>query len=472
MKTRKLAGRARTEMEHLMKTEKENIMGTMPVPRLVIQTGIPLMLSLLINSLYNFVDSVFVSRLSEDALTAVSLSSPVQTMMGALGCGIAVGLNAVISKALGENDREKVKKAASASFFLAGCAWLLILACFFLFGRAYFTWQSGGNTHIEEYGYAYLSICMIFSFGQMGQWVFDRFVIASSRSHLFLFTLSASSVTNLILDPIFIFGYFGLPAMGTAGAAAATAIGQIVGCIAGYCINRRFNPEIPMTFTLRPDGECIREILYVGIPTTLVQSVTSLVGIFMNTVLIAYSTTAVAVYGVCLKIQNLATVGVHGIDNGLIPIVAYNYGAKKEQRIYDAIKWALLYSFAIYLVILAFLECFPMQVLRIFDASEEMLAIGIPALRILAVAYLFSTFGLVFAAVFQALGMGTFSLYLTSARQVLFPLIFVSATSLSGNIRLIWSAFIFSEILALPVIAFLAKKVFRKVPAAIFAADE
>ncbi|MCC8100987.1 MAG: MATE family efflux transporter [Clostridiales bacterium] len=449
-------------MENSVHNKEENRMGTMPVPRLVIQTGVPLMLSLLINSLYNFVDSIFVARLSEDALTAVSLSSPVQTMMAALGCGIAVGLNAVISKALGENDQKKVKQAASASLFLAGCAWLLILVCCLLFIRLYFVWQSGGDAQIAEYGYTYLSICMIFSFGQMGQWVFDRFVMASGRSHLFLFTLSAASVTNLILDPILIFGYFGFPAMGTAGAACATAIGQIVGCLAGYLINRRFNPEIPISFTLRPDGECIREILNVGIPTTLVQGITSLIGIFMNSVLITFGTTAVAVYGVCLRIQNLVTVGVHGIDNGLIPIVAYNFGAKKRNRIYDAIRWALVYSIGIYLVIMVFLETCSTQILQLFDASEEMLAIGIPALRILAVSYLISTFGLVFAAVFQALGMGTYSLYLTSVRQVLFPFIFVSAFRQTGNLHLIWSAFIISEILALPVIAILANKAFRK----------
>ena len=205
-----------------MPKTKENPMETMPLSRLIIRIGIPLMLSLLISSLYNVVDSVYVSYVSEEALTAVSLAAPVQTLMAALGSGIAVGLNAVVSRALGEKDEEKAKKAASAAIFLAICAWLLIAVCGLLFIEPYFTWQAGGNERIAEYGADYLRICMLFSLGQMGQWVFDRLVIASGRSSLFLFTLSAASVTNLILDPIFIFGFFGIPAMGTAGAVSYT----------------------------------------------------------------------------------------------------------------------------------------------------------------------------------------------------------------------------------------------------------
>ena len=212
----------------------ENNMGTDKISRLLLKTGIPLMLSLLINSLYNFVDSVFVSRVAEDALTALSLASPVQIFVSALGLGNAVGLNAAISKALGEKNREQVKKTANAAIFLAVCAWLLISVVCLLGVRRYFTWQSGGNEVIAAYGRDYLSICMLFSLGQMGQWVFDRFVIASGKSHLFLFTLSAASITNLILDPIFIFT-FGL---GTKGAAIATVIGQFMGLFAGILINR------------------------------------------------------------------------------------------------------------------------------------------------------------------------------------------------------------------------------------------
>ena len=217
----------------------ENAMGTGKINSLVLKTGIPLMLSLLINSLYNFVDSVFVSHVAEDALTALSLAAPVQVLVSALGLGNAVGLNAAISKALGEKKPEEVKKTASAAIFLAVCAWILISIACLLGVRWYFDWQSGGSETIAAYGRDYLSICMLFSLGQMGQWVFDRFVIASGRSMLFLFTLSAASLTNLILDPIFIFGLFGIPRLEALGAAIATVIGQCVGCIAGIFINRR-----------------------------------------------------------------------------------------------------------------------------------------------------------------------------------------------------------------------------------------
>lgn len=446
-----------------MPKTKENPMETMPLSRLIIRIGIPLMLSLLISSLYNVVDSVYVSYVSEEALTAVSLAAPVQTLMAALGSGIAVGLNAVVSRALGEKDEEKAKKAASAAIFLAICAWLLIAVCGLLFIEPYFTWQAGGNERIAEYGADYLRICMLFSLGQMGQWVFDRLVIASGRSSLFLFTLSAASVTNLILDPIFIFGFFGIPAMGTAGAAIATVIGQSAGCVAGYFINCRYNREIPIAFTFRPDIESLRSILRVGIPTTVVQGVVSVVGICMNSLIIRFSTTAVAVYGICTKIQSVVTVGVHGLDNGLIPIVAYNYGAGREKRIIEAIRWTLIYAFLIYGLFLILLEGAPALVLRLFDASEDMMSIGVPALRIFALSYLASTVGMVLAAVFQGLGLGTYSMYLTMARQAIFPVGLVFLFIPFRKINLIWLAFLLAELLALPLGLALWKRAKRKV---------
>lgn len=230
-------------------TQKENIIGTQRMSRLVLFTGIPLMVSLFINSLYNFVDSMFVSQVSEKALTALSLAAPVQLLVSALGLGNAVGLNAVISKALGKKDTEEVRRAADAAIFIAFCAWIVIAVLCLLLVKPYFAWQSGGDEMIAEYGIRYLAVCMLFSFGQMGQWVFDRFVIASGRSGLFLFTLSAASITNLILDPIFIFGLFGVPRLETLGAAIATVIGQIVGMFAGIATNRKWNREIPFGFT-------------------------------------------------------------------------------------------------------------------------------------------------------------------------------------------------------------------------------
>ena len=442
---------------------KENPMGYAPMAKLILTTGIPLMLSLLINSLYNFVDSVFVSRVSEDALTALSLAAPIQTLVSALGLGNAVGLNAVISKALGERRPEKVRRAADAAIFIALCSWGVIVAmCLALVGP-YFEWQSGGNEAIAKYGRDYLTICMLFSFGQMGQWVFDRFVIASGRSSLFLFTLSAASVTNLILDPIFIFGYFGLPRMETMGAAIATVIDQCMGMLAGIFINRRWNPEIPFGFTLRPDFGSVKAILKVGVPSTLVQILTSFVSMVMNTILLGFSSTAVAVYGVCIRIFGISTVGVHGIDNGLIPIVAYNYGAGKKERISQAVKWAMIYSALFFLLFFAVLEIAPALVLQIFETSEHMRQIAVPALRILTVSWLASIPSLVLAASFQGFSLGTYSMVLTMTRQAILPVAFALLLQFFGNLNLIWLGFILAELAGIPLALVLWKKAWRRV---------
>lgn len=440
----------------------ENPMGTTSMKSLILKTGIPLMLSLLINSLYNFVDSVFVSRVAEDALTALSLAAPVQVLVSALGLGNAVGLNAAISKALGEKRPDKVRKTASAAIFLAMCAWVLISASCLLGVRWYFDWQSGGNETIAAYGRDYLSICMLFSLGQMGQWVFDRFVIASGKSHLFLFTLSAASITNLILDPVFIFAL----QMGTKGAAIATVIGQFVGLFAGVLINRRWNREIPFAFTLKPDWQSVRTILRVGIPSTLVQVLTSFVTIVMNSILLVFSSTAVAVYGVCARMGNLCTVGVHGIDNGLIPIVAYNYGAKKYDRIHQSVRWAMIYSFLFYAVFLAVLEIAPQWVLRLFNASEHMMDLGIPAVRILGLAWLISVPNQVTAAALQGLSKPAPSMVLTMLRQAILPVLLALLLRPFNSLPLIWTAFVAAELLCIPAALFLWQRKQKQVLAA------
>jgi len=437
----------------------ENSMGTQKVSRLVLNTGIPLMLSLLINSLYNFVDSIFVSRVAENALTGLSLAAPVQIMVSALGLGNAVGLNAAISRALGEGRRDKVKKTASAAIFLAFCAWALISVTCLLGVRWYFDWQSGGNAEIAAYGRDYLAICMLFSLGQMGQWVFDRFVIASGKSHLFLFTLSAASITNLILDPVFIFSL----GMGTRGAALATVIGQHVGLLAGVLINARWNREIEFSFTLKPDWRSVGVILRVGIPSTLVQVITSFVTVAMNSILLAFSSTAVAVYGVCSRMMGLCTVGVHGIDNGLIPIVAYNYGANKPDRVQQATRWALVYSGLLYLPFLVVLEAAPDTVLKLFNASAQMNSIGMPAVRIMAAAWLLSIPNLVVASALQGLSLPGPSMFLTMLRQAVLPVLLALILSRFGRLNLIWLAFVLAEGIAIPLAGALWRRESRTV---------
>lgn len=439
-------------------------MGMEPVNRLLLKSAVPLMLSLLINSLYNFVDSVFVSRVSEAALTGLALAAPIQTLVSALGCGNAIGLNAAVSRALGEKNESEVKASVSASLFIALCSWALIAVCAALFLGPYLRWQADGDIEIAAYAQDYLTICMVFSFGQMGQWVFDRLVIASGRSGLFLFTLSAASVTNLVLDPIFIFGYFGLPAMGVRGAAWATVIGQIAGAVTGYLINRRYNKTIPIAFTFRPKGGSIAQILKVGVPTAVVQGVTSFVGMAMNTILIGFSSAAVAVYGICTRMQGLMTVAVHGVTNGLIPIVAYNLGARKTARIHACLRWALIDSVVLYAVFFAALELAPEPVLRLFEASADMMAVGVPAIRIFAITWLMSIPCLVLASAFQALGKGVYSMALTMLRQVILPLVLMAMVSGLGVLPVLWLALTVSELLTIPVGVLLWAKCRRTLP--------
>ena len=437
----------------------ESIMGTIPVPRLIIKTSIPLIISLLVNNLYNLVDSIFVARVSEDALTGISLAAPLQMIMIALGCGLAVGLNAMVSKAMGEKKREEVKKTTSAAIVMAFGAYLINVIVCLLVVKPYFAWQAGGNEAIARYGTSYIQICMLFSFGQMIQWVFDRLLIATGKSTLFLATLGTASIVNVILDPILIFGYFGLPAMGTAGAAIATVTGQLAGGLLGIYLNIKRNQEIPIHFTLHIQKRHVLNILKVGIPTAIMQGIMSVMGIFINTILYQFSSTAVAIYGILLKVQNLAQIGVQGMNNGLIPIIAYNYGAKKEKRIHETIRCAFIYAVIMMTVILIVLEFIPDRILMLFDASDQMLKIGIPAVRIMSVSFFVSSIGIIFAAIFQGFGNGNYSMYLAFMRQVILLIPILLTGAFMGNITIIWYGFVIAEALSIPYGIWLYRKI-------------
>lgn len=430
--------------------EHENLMGVTPVPRLIVKTSIPLIVSLLVNNLYNLVDSIFVARVSEDALTGISLAAPLQMIMIALGCGLAVGLNAMVSKAMGEKKREEVKETTSAAIVMAFGAYLINVMVCLLVVEPYFQWQAGGNEVIARHGIAYIRICMLFSFGQMIQWVFDRLLIATGKSTLFLATLGTASIVNLILDPILIFGYFGFPAMGTAGAAIATVIGQLAGGLLGIYLNRKRNREIPIHFTLHISRKCVWNILKVGIPTAIMQGIMSVMGMFVNAILFQFSSTAVAIYGILLKVQNLAQIGVQGMNNGLIPIIAYNYGAKNKERIQETIRCAFMYAAIVMVAVLLVLEWIPDKILLLFDASEQMLQIGIPAVRIMSVSFFVSFSGIIFAAIFQGFGNGSYSMYLAFMRQVILLIPILLLGAFMGNLTVIWFGFVIAEGLSIP----------------------
>ncbi|WP_270814539.1 MATE family efflux transporter [Hungatella effluvii] len=439
--------------------DNESIMGTIPIPRLIIKTSIPLIISLLVNNLYNLVDSIFVARVSEEALTGISLAAPLQMIMIALGCGLAVGLNAMVSRSMGEKKREEVKKTTSAAIVMAFGAYLINVIVCLLVVKSYFAWQAGGNEAIARYGTSYIQICMLFSFGQMIQWVFDRLLIATGKSTLFLATLGTASVVNVILDPILIFGYFGFLAMGTAGAAIATVTGQLAGGLLGIYLNIKRNQEIPIHFTLHIQKRHVVNILKVGIPTAIMQGIMSVMGIFINTILYQFSSTAVAIYGILLRCQNLAQIGVQGMNNGLIPIIAYNYGAKKEKRVHETIRYAFIYAVIIMTVILIAFEFIPDRILMLFDASDQMQKLGIPAVRIMSVSFFVSSIGIIFAAIFQGYGNGNYSMYLVFMRQVilLIPILLIGA--FMGNITIIWYGFVIAEALSIPYGIWLYRKI-------------
>lgn len=442
---------------------ENNKLGTMTMKKLVLVNGIPLMLSLLISNLYNFVDSIFVSRISETALTALSLANPIQVLMSALGVANAVGVNAVISKALGKKDEDEIKNAASASIWLAFVFWIILALLEFVLIKPYFEFQTGGNQEIMNYGIQYLSIVMLGSLGVMGQWVFDRFTISSGKSSLFLITLSSGAITNIILDPIFIFGYFGVPAMGIKGAAIATVIGQFVGASMGIIINKKFNKEIPIHFVLKPNFSSVKSILHVGVPSGIAQGMLSIMGMYVNNILISFSPTAVAVYGACAKIQSLVLVPIWGFNNGLVPIVAYNYGAKKLERSHESVKWTLLYEYGIYFFLFLFIEFFPKVILNLFNASESMMSMGVYALRVLGIAYFISILCLAYSSMLQGFSRGTEAMILTLTRQTIMLFIFLTIAKILNQIHFIWWAYVLAELTSIPIGIWLKNKVKKQV---------
>lgn len=303
---------------------------------------------------------------------------------------------------------------------------------------------------------------MFFSLGQMGQWVFDRFLIATGKAMHFLITLGVASLVNLILDPVLIFGWFGFPRMETAGAAIATVVGQFCGAAAGIAVNKKWNSAIPILFRGSVDKKSVLDILRIGIPTFIMQSVVSLSGILMNTILQAFSYTAVAVMGICNRLSGLATIPINGINCGLIPLIAYNYGAKKKERIYESIRVSFRYDCILMGLVWLALSLFAGPILILFNASETMMEIGIPAVRIFAFSYFLSTLGLVYSTVFQALGRGDYSMWLTLCRQVFLPILLAYLLSRTGNLTLVWISFVLAELLAAPVAFWLMKRVNRK----------
>ena len=438
-------------------------MGVMPINRLLLTMSGPMMISMLIQALYNVVDSMFVSYISESALTAVSLAYPMQNLMIAVATGTGVGINALLSRNLGEKNFPMVNRTAGNAIFL-GLISYVVFALVGLFGsRIYFTVQVS-DPEIIQMGQDYLSVILILSIGCFGQVLLSRLLQSTGKTFYSMVIQMVGAVLNIILDPIMIFGLLGFPAMGVAGAALATVISQVVGTLLGLYYNLRKNPEIQFSLNqIRPSGPIIARIYSVGVPSILLQTVASLLIFGLNQILVAFSETATAVYGVYFKLQGFAFLPIIGMNNGMVPIIAYNYGAKKPERILQTIKLAITYALIIMVVAVAVFQIFPTQLLGFFQASPEMLEIGVPALRILSLCFIIGGVTIVSSSVFQALGRGLLSMSISIFRQLVLVLPLAYFFSLTGKLEMVWWAFPVAEVLAGLLALYYLRRAYRRV---------
>ncbi|MBQ2955779.1 MAG: MATE family efflux transporter [Clostridia bacterium] len=440
----------------------ENKMGTMPVNRLLISMSLPIVVSMLVQALYNVVDSLFVSRISENALTAVSLAFPVQNLMIGISTGTGVGMNALLSRCLGEKNHEEAGETARNGVFLYAMSSLLFVVLGLGFSRLFFELQTD-IPEIIEGGAAYIRICTVASFGLFGQIMCERLLQSTGRAFYSMVTQLLGAVINIILDPILIFGLLGFPKMGIVGAALATVIGQICSLTMGVYLNITKNPEIRLHFKgFRPSGRIIRKIYSVGFPSILMNSISSVMTFCMNQILMAFTATATAVFGVYFKLQSFVFMPVFGLNNGMVPIISYNYGARNKARIMETLRLSVAYAVGIMLIGLIIIQIFPGQLLMMFDASENMLDIGKIALRVISLSFVFAGFGVVSSSVFQALGNGVYSLLVSLVRQLLVILPAAWLLGRLGGLNAVWWSFPIAELFSVCMCALYLKKILQE----------
>ena len=441
---------------------KENKMGVMSIDRLLITMSLPMMISMLVQALYNIVDSIFVSRIDEHALRAVSLAFPIQSLMIAVAVGTAVGINAFLSKTLGQKQYDKANTIAANGVFLETAS-ALVFALVGIFVSGPFFLSQTDILQVQEYGITYLTICCCAGFGIFLQICFERILQSTGKTIYTMITQGVGAVVNLILDPILIFGYFGLPEMGVAGAAAATVPGQIVAAVLAVFFNWKCNREIHLSLRgFRPDLQLIGQIYKVGAPSIVVQAIGSVMTYGMNLILAAFGA-AQTVFGVYFKLQSFIFMPIFGLNNGMVPIIAYNYGAGHRERVIRTMKSSILFAVCIMLAGLLAMELFPAQLLGFFNATQELLDIGVPALRTICLSFCFAGYCIVVGSVFQALGNGVYSMVVSIARQlcVLLPVAYL--LSLSGNVDLIWWAFPIAEFMSLGMSTYFLMKINRDI---------
>ena len=440
---------------------EENIMGVMPVNKLLISMALPMMISMLVQALYNIVDSMFVAQISEDALTAVSLAFPAQNLMIAVGTGTGVGINALVSRSLGEKNRERANLIANNGlvlYVLSG----IVFALFGIFGSRLFFRAQTPDLEIVGLGTQYLRICCLLSTAMFLQFGFERILQATGRTIFTMLTQGLGAIINIIMDPILIFGLFGAPKLGVRGAAVATVCGQICAACLACFFNKKKNDDIvinPKKYHLQ--AHAVKSIYAIGIPSICMASIGSVMTFGMNKILIGFTSTAAAVFGVYFKLQSFIFMPVFGLNNGMVPIIGFNYGARKPDRLMKTMKLAVTYAVCIMLIGMVIFWAFTPKLLGIFNASEQMLAIGIPALRIISLSFLLAGFDIIIISVMQALGHGVISLIISILRQlaVLLPAAFIFSRIWGLNAT--WIAFPLAECAALTVTILFWRRVHR-----------
>lgn len=438
-----------------MENLKENKMGTEPIGRLLFSVSFPIIISMLIQALYNMVDSYYIGKISEEAFTAVSIAFPLQNIIVGMGVGTGVGMNSLLSRSLGEKNFDKANLSAENGIFLSILYGLFLLILAFILPKFYYESQNVSEI-IVEYGIEYLSIIMAFSIGVFVQINCERLLQSTGRSMLTMLTQGIGALINIILDPIFIFGYYGLPAMGVRGAAIATVLGQIIGALFGIFFNFKYNKDIQIK-TIRPRLKIIKNIYEVGLPSIIMISVTSTTIYFLNKILSVYSASAIAALGAYYKIQSFIFLPIFGLTNGLVPIIAYNYGAEFKGRILETIKLGFICGILMMLIGTAILLIFPEQLLDIFSASDAMKEVGITMLRIISLCFIFAGISIMGGSVFQALGNGLLTLIDAVIRNIIIILPYTYIVSRIAPIEYVWWSYLLSETSSIIFVSYFMK---------------
>ncbi len=440
----------------------ENKMGVVSTGKLLFSMAVPMMISMLVQAFYNIVDSVFVAKISENALTAVSLAFPLQNLMIAFGAGTAVGINALLSRALGAKKQKEADRTANVGIFMSLCCSAVFALIGIFLTKPFFMLQ----TQIEEIiqcGTDYSSVCLTFSVGIFCQFCFERLLQSTGRTKHAMVTQLIGAVINIILDPILIFGLLGFPAMGVKGAAIATVTGQIIAAIVAVIMNIKFNPDVNIKLKeIRWHTETVKGIYKVGFPSIIMQSIGSVMNFGLNNILMSFTETATAVFGAYFKLQSFIFMPVFGLNNGMVPIIAFNYGARKPERVKSTIKLTIISAIAIMSVGVIVFESIPQVLLSFFNASDEMMKIGVPALRIIAPHFFLAGFCIIAGSVCQAIGNPFYSLIVSVCRQLLVLLPVAWLLSKTGNLTLVWLAFPIAEMFSLMLSAIFLGKTMKK----------